>query len=260
MVTWTGGSCGTALHGLSGLLPPETAVIELGYLASEFRGTLNIDARNNVCLPNLFQTYFEFVERGAWEAGDAGDAAFAGLHELEHGGEYYVFVTTLDGLYRYDMNDIVRVNGRVHETPTLEFVQKGKGTTSITGEKLTESQVLSAAPAVLSQRGVGQRFFIVIADEEAAAYTMYVEADRHEDGEGIAQEVDARLSKLNVEYEAKRKSGRLAPLRLRWLRRGAGDEYRATCVATGQRDAQFKYLHLQYARECKLDFTLSAVE
>ena len=260
MVTWTGGSCGTALHGLSGLLPPDTAIIELGYLASEFRGTLNIDARNNVCLPNLFQTYFEFVERGAWEAGEAGDAAFAGLHELEHGGEYYVFVTTLDGLYRYDMNDIVRVNGRVHETPTLEFVQKGKGTTSITGEKLTESQVLSAAPAVLSLRGVGQRFFIVIADEEAAAYTMFVEADRHEDGEGIAREVDAWLSKLNVEYEAKRKSGRLAPLRLRWLRRGAGDEYRATCVATGQRDAQFKYLHLQYARECKLDFTLSAVE
>ncbi len=257
MVTWTGGSCGVALHGLSGLLPPETAIIELGYLASEFRGTVNIDARNNVCLPNLFQTYFEFVERGAWEAGDA---AFVGLHELEHGGEYYVFVTTQDGLYRYDMNDIVRVNGRVHETPTLEFVQKGKGTTSITGEKLTESQVLSAAPAVLSQRGVGQRFFIVIADEEAAAYTMYVEADRHEGGDGIAQEVDERLSKLNVEYEAKRKSGRLAPLRLRWLRRGTGDAYRATCVATGQRDAQFKYLHLQYARECKLDFTLSAVE
>ena len=171
-----------------------------------------------------------------------------------------MFVTTQDGLYRYDMNDIVRVNGRVHETPTLEFVQKGKGTTSITGEKLTESQVLDAAPAVLSQRGVGQRFFIVIADEEAAAYTMYVEAERHEGGEGIAREVDARLSKLNVEYEAKRKSGRLAPLTLRWLRRGTGDEYRATCVATGQRDAQFKYLHLQYARECKLDFTLSAVE
>ena len=257
IVTWTGGSCGVALHGLSGLLPPETAIIELGYLASEFRGTVNIDARNNVCLPSLFQTYFEFVERGAWEAGDA---AFAGLHELEYGGEYYVFVTTQDGLYRYDMNDIVRVNGRVHETPTLEFVQKGKGTTSITGEKLTEAQVLDAAPAVLSQRGVGQRFFIVIADEVAAAYTMYVEADRHEGGDGIAREVDERLSKLNVEYEAKRKSGRLAPLRLRWLRPGTGDEYRATCVATGQRDAQFKYLHLQYARECKLDFTLSAVE
>ena len=61
VVTWTGGSCGTALHGLSGLLPADIPIIEVGYLASEFRGTLNVDARNNVCLPTLFQTYFEFA-------------------------------------------------------------------------------------------------------------------------------------------------------------------------------------------------------
>ncbi len=257
VVTWTGGSCGTALGGLSGLLPADIPIIELGYLASEFRGTLNIDARNNVCLPTLFQTYFEFAERNAWEAGGS---EFLGLHELEQGGEYYVFVTTPDGLYRYDMNDIVRVSGMVHQTPTLDFVQKGKGTTSITGEKLTESQALDAVPAILSNRNVYQRFFIVIADEDAAGYTLFVEADDREaanrgDGSAIAVEVDSRLCELNVEYEAKRKSGRLSPLEVRWLRRGTGDHYRAICVESGQRDTQFKYLHLQYARECRLDFT-----
>ena len=257
VVTWTGGSCGTALNGLSGLLPADIPIIELGYLASEFRGTLNIDARNNTCLPTLFQTYFEFAERNAWEAGGS---EFLGLHELEQGGEYYVFVTTPDGLYRYDMNDIVRVSGMVHQTPTLDFVQKGKGTTSITGEKLTESQALDAVPAILSNRNVYQRFFIVIADEDAAGYTLFVEADDREaairgDGSAIAVEVDSRLCELNVEYEAKRKSGRLSPLEVRWLRRGTGDHYRAVCVESGQRDTQFKYLHLQYARECRLDFT-----
>ena len=251
VVTWTGGSCGTALHGLSGLLPADIPIIEVGYLASEFRGTLNIDARNNVCLPTLFQTYFEFAERSAWEAGSA---EFLGLHELDQGGEYYLFVTTLDGLYRYDMSDIVRVSGKVHETPTLDFVQKGKGTTNITGEKLTEAQVLDAAPAALSRRDARQQFFIVIADENAAHYTLFVEADGRGDGGAIADEVDARLCELNVEYQAKRKSGRLKPLDVRWLRRGTGEQYRASCVADGQRDAQFKYLHLQYSRECKLDF------
>ncbi len=87
-MTWTGGSCGTALNGLSGLLPADIPIIELGYLASEFRGTLNIDARNSVCLPTFFQTYFEFAERDAWEAGGS---EFLGLHELDQGGEYYVF-------------------------------------------------------------------------------------------------------------------------------------------------------------------------
>ena len=257
VVTWTGGSCGTALNGLSGLLPADIPIIELGYLASEFRGTLNIDAGNNVCLPTFFQTYFEFAERDAWEAGGS---EFLGLHELEQGGEYYVFVTTPEGLYRYDMNDIVRVSGMVHQTPTLDFVQKGKGTTSITGEKLTESQALDAVPAALSRRNVHQRFFILIADEDAAEYTLFVEADGPETssyggGDAIAAEVDRRLCELNVEYEAKRKSGRLVPLQVRWLRRGTGDRYRTTCVESGQRDTQFKYLHLQYARECRLDFT-----
>ena len=157
------------------------------------------------------------------------------------------------------MNDIVRVSGMVHQTPTLDFVQKGKGTTSITGEKLTESQALDAVPAVLLRRNVHQQFFIVIADEDAAGYTLFVEADGHGacsrgSGAAIADEIDSRLCELNVEYEAKRKSGRLVPLEVRWLRRGVGDQYRTVCVESGQRDTQFKYLHLQYARECRLDF------
>lgn len=260
IVTWTGGSCGTALNGLAGVIPEGIPVIELGYLASEFRGTLNIDARNNLCLPTLFQTFFEFVEREAWESGSS---EFLGLHELEPGGEYYVFVTTPEGLYRYDMNDIVRVSGKVRETPTLDFVQKGKGTTSITGEKLTESQALDAVPPILANRNVQQRFFIVIADEAAAGYTLFVEAGQGESqilghGDAIAAEVDHRLCQLNVEYEAKRKSGRLSPLAVRWLPDGAGDRYRSVCVNSGQRDTQFKYLHLQYARECRLDFSALA--
>ena len=195
-------------------------------------------------------------ERHTWEAGGSD---FLGLHELEQGGEYYVFVTTPDGLYRYDMNDIVRVSGMVHQTPSLDFVQKGKGITSITGEKLTESQVLDAVPAALLRRNVHQRFFIVIADEDAAGYALFVEAEGRgasslDGGTGIGDKIDSRLCELNVEYDAKRKSGRLVPLEVRWLRRGAGDQYRAFCVEYGQRDAQFKYLHLQYARECRLDF------
>ena len=251
VLTWTGGSCGVPLRSLADLLPADVMIIEVGYLASEVRGTINVDVRRNACLPTLFTTFFEFAERQGWESGSV---ELQGLHELEEGREYYVFVTTEDGLYRYDMNDIVRAGERVHQTPTLEFVQKGKGVTNITGEKLHEAQVLNAVLGLLDARRLQSEFFIMLADRETAGYMVFIEAGDPKDASSLAEELDGRLRALNIEYDAKRGSGRLAPLRVRWLRRGTGDQYRSFCVAKGQRDAQFKYLLLQYAHECPFDF------
>ena len=253
VVTWTGGSCKIPLARLAGSLPPGAAVVELGYLASEFQGTVNLDAGRNLCVPTLCDNLFEFVERDSRETGRDD---FLSLHELVEGREYYVFVTTLDGLYRYDMNDIVRVTGRLNGTPCLEFVQKGKGVTSITGEKLYEGQVVDAVMAAAARLGVAAEFFVMLADEEASGYTLFIEsgASMPAAGTELAEALDRGLRETNVEYEAKRDSGRLAPVRVRWLAPGAGAAYRAERVAQGQRDAQFKYLHLQYARECAFDF------
>ena len=252
VVTWTGGSCGVALRNLEPSLPIDCAIVELGYVASEVHGTVNIDSNRNVCLPALQDTFFEFAER---EAREAGGAELLALGELEDGRDYYVIVTTSDGLYRYDMNDIVRVTGRVNETPALAFVQKGNGVTSITGEKLYEAQVLEAVSAVLADRDIGSHFFIMLADQELAGYTLYIET-RGAGAEGesdLAAAIDARLRSVNVEYDGKRASGRLGPMRVRRLGDGAGEAYRAHRVASGQRDAQFKYLHLQYTHECAFD-------
>ena len=253
LVTWTGGSCGVAIRNLVPTLTTPCAVIELGYVASEVHGTVNVDPRRNLCLPTLDHTFLEFAPRADWEANSHTD--LLGLADLEEGEDYYVIVTTADGLYRYDMNDIVRVNGRVHATPTLEFLQKGKGVTSITGEKLHEVQVLNAVGEALGEANVESEFFIVLADPATASYTLYFEPR----GDiapvpRLAPLIDAALRTSNIEYDGKRASGRLGELRMRWLKRGAGDAFREHRVAGGQRDTQFKYLHLQLAEECGFDF------
>ena len=51
IVTWTGGSCGVPRANLRGRYPAKTKLIEVGYVASEFRGTLNVDVARNACLP-----------------------------------------------------------------------------------------------------------------------------------------------------------------------------------------------------------------
>ena len=257
IMTWTGGSCGVPLRRLSKSIPAATSIIELGYIASEFQGTVNVNALENLCVPTLQDVFFEFAERAAWEEGAAGMGL---LHELETGCEYYVFITTQDGLYRYDMNDIVRVTGQFNQTPCLEFVQKGKGVTSITGEKLYENQVLDTVMQVLGERKILPEFFVMLADEHAATYTLYLEAAEHEPFQSLdlANAVDHGLRAVNIEYDSKRGSGRLEPTKLKWLRAGTGGRYRANRVAAGQRDTQFKYLHLQYAQECPFDFNAHA--
>ncbi|MCY3885915.1 MAG: GH3 auxin-responsive promoter family protein [Gammaproteobacteria bacterium] len=243
VVTWCGGSCGFALSKLTPSLPSDCAVYEFGYNSSEFRGTINVDLENNLCLPMFQHSYFEFVSTQDWENGRS---KFVGLDELEDGAQYYIFATTSSGLYRYDINDIVRVSGRINATPTLDFVQKGRGVTNITGEKLTEHQVLEGINSLRQEFGVDPDFFVLLADEEESKYMLCMECSTNYDRNQLENFLDSRLRSLNIEYQAKRKSGRLGRLSLIELPTGTGYRFRSERVAAGQRDSQFKYLHLQY--------------
>ena len=172
IAVWTGASCGLAVERLRQLMAPETKVVEIGYRCSEFVGTINIDADTNVCVPNLHNIVFEFVERTQREA-DIFE--FRTLEQLRVGYEYYPFITTQDGLYRYDVNDIVRMTGRFNDCPTLEFVQKGAGVTNITGEKISEQQVLTAVGHAFASLSLPTPFFVLLADEGRARYELIFE-------------------------------------------------------------------------------------
>ncbi len=65
--TWTGGSCGIALETVRASLPRGTRVGELGYLSSEFLGTITIDLDSNRGVPTLQDNVLEFVERDLWD-------------------------------------------------------------------------------------------------------------------------------------------------------------------------------------------------
>lgn len=259
VVTWMGGSCAVPLTGLRPQLSATTKIIEAGYMSSEFRGTINVDVTRNLCLPTLTDQYFEFVQRDAHERGEDN---FLTLDELEVGEFYYPIVTTPDGLYRYDINDIITVTSTVGATPTLTFVQKGKGVTSITGEKVTEAQLLKAVQHAAGEFSLAATFFVAVADEARGGYVLHLEvsSDNPPPTTVIAAAIDTHLRNLNIEYDAKQSSGRLNPLEVLRLRTGTGDAYRRHCVANGQREAQFKLRHLQYAHEVSFEFADHAAE
>jgi sterol desaturase/sphingolipid hydroxylase (fatty acid hydroxylase superfamily) len=252
VVTWTCASAGVAVAVLRTELSPRTRILELGYVASEFRGTVTVGRRAGSGLPTLDTHFFEFVERDRW---DRGDPEFLTLDRIRKGVDYYIVVTTLSGLYRYFMNDLVRVRGFFHRTPLLQFVQKGKGVTNITGEKLYEAQVLMAASAAMRELGCLPRFMMMLADEEACRYRLYVEAAPGPKPEPrvLAELVDTKLRQCNVEYQAKRESERLGTVEASWLAADTFDAYKRHCIGQGQREGQFKTIALGYRRSFGFD-------
>lgn len=250
VITWTGGNCAMLIPKLRSLLSKETAVIEMGYLSSECLGSLNVDVCENRCIPTFQEHVFEFIEV---RDGDDHAPEPVMLGDLHEGRKYQVLVTTRSGLYRYAMNDIVEVTGWFNRVPTIRFVQKGKGVTNITGEKLYEHQVVEAVEAVLKSMEMAGAFYVMLANVAAAGYVLYLEGEAA--GETVEGKIDQELARLSVEYQAKRESGRLQPLRVMSLQSGTAEAYRSHCIAKGQRDAQFKLIRLQYTHDCSFDFS-----
>jgi len=254
VTTWMGGSCGIALNALRGTLPIEAKVMELGYQSTEFRGSIALQIETGAGLPPLQHHFFEFVEQSQW---DNNSYEFLTLDQIAQGKIYYVIITTAAGLYRYFMNDLVEVTGFFNATPLLRFVQKGKGVTSLTGEKLYESQVIDAVQDVSRKFGLVSSFYILVADEEEMAYRLFLEADEGTlvNTSNLAAMIDTKLGELNIEYQAKRDSGRLAPLNVVWVKHGTSEAYKAACVRLGQREGQFKPTVLIYHQN--LNFPLA---
>lgn len=258
LTTWMGGSCGIALSALREKLPAKTKVMELGYQSTEFRGSIALEAEAGTGLPPLHHHFFEFVEQLHW---DNNNPKFVTLDQLDQGKVYYVIVTTAAGLYRYFMNDLVEVTGYFNATPLLRFVQKGKGVTNLTGEKLYESQVIDAIHEVSIKSDLASSFYILVADEQAMAYRLFLEVDSAtpDNTSSLAAMIDTKLGALNIEYQAKRDSGRLAPLSVILLKRGTGEAYKAACIRSGQREGQFKPTVLQYRQNLNLPMTDYAI-
>ncbi len=219
-----------------------TPVADITYGASEGRGTVNLgEGRQALSIRSHF---FEFVAVEDWESGNKKALL---CHELEVGREYYILFTTSGGLYRYHINDIIKVVGWYNRTPLIEFLHKGGNISSFTGEKLTESQVTQAMLAVQDELNFRARFFTLMpVFRPEPHYELYLEFDAAPvaDETLLAKAFDRHLSRLNIEYEAKRESHRLSDVKVVRLPQGAYESLRKDLVGQGVPDAQIKVSHL----------------
>lgn len=251
VVTWTSGNCSVLIPRLRAQLDPAVKIIDMGYLASEFWGTVIVDIERNLGVPTIGDNFFEFIEPERWERG-ARETRLLG--ELEVGKKYYIISTTPNGLYRYFINDLIEVTGHFKGTPTIAFVQKGKGVTTLTGEKLYEGQVSEAVQTASEACGHPLDGFIMLADRVQFLYTLYCESAAPFDTGRFAAALDRALAAINREYAAKVASGRLPSAAVKQLAPGTFDRYKRAAIAAGQREGQFKMIKLNYTDQIDFKF------
>jgi hypothetical protein len=211
IAVWTGGSAGAYTSGLRQFYG-DVPIRDHGLHASEGRMTIPFEDHTSSGVLDLTSHFFEFIPDS--EYGKA-DPVVLEAHELEPGRNYFILLTTASGLYRYNIHDVVRCTGYRGGTPMLEFLNKGSQISSVTGEKITESQVVSAVKDSLAATSLQLTHFTVgPAWGDPPGYQLLFEEHEMpaELRARICEAIDSRLSVLNCEYGEKRKTGRLGPL------------------------------------------------
>lgn len=212
LAVWTGGSAGaytSALRQYFGDVP----IRDHGLSASEGRMTIPLGDHRADGLLDVGTHYFEFIPES--EHG-TNQPTILEAHELLAGKNYYILLTTSSGLARYDIRDVVRCTGFEGGTPLLEFLNKGAHISSVTGEKISESQVVEALKQATRALQVQLSYYTVAPVwGDPPGYRLLVE--QHDlptpaAAERLCALADASLQTLNVEYGEKRQTGRLTAL------------------------------------------------
>ena len=190
LVCWQGGNMGYYLDALDAAFGIE-GHFEFPVSASEGVFAIPHQANRAGGVLAITSHFLEFLP-------EQGGASPLRADELETGAEYRIVVTNGGGLYRYDMEDIVRVTGRFGSTPVIEFVSKSGRCTSVSNERLTELDVTHAMRATSRARGLWFREFLFVPCTDRR-YRVVIDGAELDGSDAGAR--DAAMRPLAVELE-----------------------------------------------------------
>ena len=242
---WMGGTMKAYLRGYPEFFG-DKPVRDVGLIASEGRMTIPVEDGTPAGILDIRHHYFEFIpeneaERESPETVEAVD--------LVEGQNYFVVLTTAGGLYRYNIHDLVRCVGFHGRAPVIEFLNKGAHFSSLTGEKLSEHQVIAAVEAAQRQTSLRLRSYLLLPTwDEPPYYSLLVESSDLAGPESqalLASAAEVELRAHNMEYANKRETRRLGPIRTIPIPEGSWAEFQKRRLAqSGGTVEQYKQPHL----------------
>ncbi len=242
---WVQGNFAILVKKLKEYFPVTTVIRSFGYQASEGRFGISLDNHWNYSLLIPTQYFYEFIPVDKCD--DEKPEALL-YHELELNERYFVIISNVSGLYRYDMNDIIEVVGFHNKAPLIHFVQKGAGIVNIMGEKLAEEQVIKATQKTALETNLTVKHFLMYGDFNTFKYEYFVEFAETittEQKDEFIKVFDTKLQDMNIEYASKRQSKRLAIPEVILLPEDSHQKIKQTLVEKQlAKDGQYKDLYL----------------
>jgi hypothetical protein len=210
------------------------------YAASE--GMLAVQLSNRPNLTPLYDSaFFEFLP-----IQDSSERLV--INQIQKGKEYHLLITTHNGLYAYDIGDVVKF---VSEDPPAFVFSFRKNVIDLADEKLTPSQVFAALEFANSQNNCATIDFCVIGTyKPKPRYIFVIEFDSKSSRVSNVQylrSLDQSLEKLNDIYYQNRNGankGTLAPPELWILKEHAFYSLESQKILDGIPTGQIKITHL----------------
>jgi hypothetical protein len=226
IVCWKTSTAGYYLTRLKKIIPDDIAIWDGIYSATEGWLNYTLDP-NEIGGPVAIKSHFvEFREA------DNEDALIIPTWELEDKKQYEVFITNSAGMFRYRINDVVKVDGFYENTPRIQFVDKSGDVLSVNWEKVTADQVQNLLLKIVKLKDLDVLridYFCIAAcrDTEKPYFCLMVETDYEiENFSGF--DLNKMMCDENYMYEKSYKENLLAPLKLVIIPKGTYSKEIAT--------------------------------
>jgi hypothetical protein len=122
--------------------------------------------------------------------------------ELEFGKCYKPVITNFSGLYRYVMEDVLRVQGFLGKSPIFEFVMRSSQTLNIAGEKMDIHLIEKAISGLSDDNTISEWTIGVEHDTTPGRYFIVAVSANGKTGfnTDISNRLDELLSEFNPDY------------------------------------------------------------
>ncbi len=235
---WLAGSVGRYLESLRPWLSAGVEFFDVGYGATEGKFNLPLEPGRAAGPLTIYAGFYEFRDP------QSGRIRLA--HQVEEGRSYELLITNYAGLYRYDIGDIVRVEGFVGSAPEIVFEQKSGEQLNLCGEKVAAAALVPLVEKAARQIcGRPARHWCVVPDQKDNRYIICLEPGAPvSDPAAAAVRLAARLEELLREntliYPVFRDQGLLRSLQVVLMDQGWQEELYRQRTGPGRSRAQIK--------------------